>query len=98
MLQLSDPVFTGKGADLKMTETEPGRAFALTLTLPAGFTVPPKENVEVRVKSNRASRPWIIVPVLQMQSEEEAVAAEDGGSPVAPASAGQGSAPSGTSK
>ena len=91
-LQLSDPVVSGKGAGVKLAETEPGRAFALTLTLPAGFRIQQNETVEVRVKSNRPSSPWITVPVLQYEGGDDPDVSGPGSSPVAPTNAGQGGA------
>jgi hypothetical protein len=89
-LRLSEPVITGKGAGVKLAETEPGREFALTLTLPAGFRIQQNETVEVRVKSNRPSSPWIIVPVLQYEGGDDSDVSGPGSSPVAPTNAAPG--------
>ena len=91
-LQLSEALFTGKGAAVKLTETEPGRAFALTLTLPAGFRIQQNETVELRVKSNRPTSPWITVPVLQYEGGDDSEVSGPGNSVVVPTNAAPGGA------
>jgi hypothetical protein len=61
---LSDPAINAKGADVQLREIQPGRLFALTVTLPAGFKFEPGQTVEATLKSNHPQLPVIKVPVF----------------------------------
>jgi hypothetical protein len=64
-LTLSEPVVNAKGVDVQLKETEPGRAFAVTLSFPVGFEIAQGERVELSVKSSHPQFPTIKVPVIQ---------------------------------
>lgn len=65
-LALSDPSITAHDASVQLKELQTGRAFALTLSLPAGFQIQPGDTVEATVKSSHPKFPIIKVPVKQM--------------------------------
>jgi hypothetical protein len=64
-LVLSEASINASGAAVQLLELQPGRLFNLILTFPAGFQVPPGEEIGARVKSNHPQFPYVTVPVLQ---------------------------------
>lgn len=64
-IALSDPAVNAEGVAVQMKAMEPGRAFSLTLTFPAGFEIAPGQNVELSVKTDHPQFPIFKVPVLQ---------------------------------
>lgn len=64
-LALSDPAVNAKGVEVQLKESEPGRAFAVTLNFPAGFEIAQGEKVELSVKSDHPQFPVIRVAVIQ---------------------------------
>jgi hypothetical protein len=87
-LQLSKPVFPEKGVDVKLTETQPGREFVLSVGFPPGFKLTAKDKAEIRMQSNRPSRPWVTVPVVQLDNEDDAGTPGAAGTPSATPSPG----------
>ena len=65
-LALSDPESSDKRVNLELKEISPGRVFQLVAGFPPGFQLVPGGRIELKVKSNIAERPLIIVPVTQM--------------------------------
>ena len=55
---LSDPTVNVPGAKVSIRESQPGRVYALSLDLPAGFETP-GQRMEVTVKSSYAKFPLI---------------------------------------
>jgi hypothetical protein len=64
-LALSEPGLTVPGAEVGLREVEPGRRFDLGVTFPIGFSSPPNEVVQVRVKTSNRLFPLIKIPVYQ---------------------------------
>jgi Protein of unknown function (DUF1573) len=64
-LVLYEPSLDCPGAQIQLRELRPGRVSQLVLTFPAGFRIPPNQQLEARVRSNLAQEPVIRVPVLQ---------------------------------
>ncbi len=73
-LVLSEPSLNAPGSRIYSREIQPGRAFQLVLTFPAGFRIPPGQQMEARVRSNLAQTPVIRVPVLQTEAETDLTA------------------------
>jgi len=66
-LALSAPAINVPGVAMRLQETQPGRAFNLTLDFPVGFLAPPGQKTEVTVKSNHAKFPLLKMPVYQIE-------------------------------
>ena len=67
VLVLTEPAVNVPGAEAHLQETQPGRAFNLTVDFPVGFQAKLGQKVEVTVKSNHPKFPLIQVPVFQPQ-------------------------------
>lgn len=64
-LTLSSPEISDPAVAIQMREAEPGRAFELTLTYPAGYTIGQAGRIELKLKSNHPRFPVITVPIVQ---------------------------------
>lgn len=64
-LTLSDASINLEGASVSLKEIQPGRVFALSVSVPAGTQLQNAERVVATVKSNHPRFPVIQVPVLQ---------------------------------
>ncbi|HEV2393780.1 MAG TPA: DUF1573 domain-containing protein [Verrucomicrobiae bacterium] len=66
-LTLSDPTVNAPGApvQVQVQEMQPGRLYAVQLTFPAGFEIPPGQHVAFTAKSNNPHVPLIQVPIFQ---------------------------------
>ena len=63
-LALSDASVNVPGAEVRVQETQPGRLFSVTVSLPAGFETNPDQKVAMTVKSNHPKYSLITVPVI----------------------------------
>jgi hypothetical protein len=70
-LHLSNAVFSTKGVDVKMDETQPGRIFTVTLSFPPGFDHVGKP-MELTLDSSAPQMPVIKVAVNQMPRQVRA--------------------------
>lgn len=64
-MKLSDPVVNGKGVDVQINETEPGKQASVTLTFPPGFMLALGEKVQLSLKTGLEPLPTFEVPVFQ---------------------------------
>jgi len=64
-LSLSDLKVDYPGAEIRLTETVPGRVFSLALTLPEGFQLKEDQKAAITMKSNHPKFPMITIPVIQ---------------------------------
>jgi len=64
-LKLSDAAVDNKDAELKLTETNPGKTFSATVTFPQGFDMGQGKKVEFSVKSDNPKFAVIKVPISQ---------------------------------
>jgi Protein of unknown function (DUF1573) len=74
-LVLSEPSINAKGPIVWLGELQPGRLFELNVNFPAGFSAPPGEQLEARIKSNHPQFSSLIVPVLPALVDEPAATA-----------------------
>ena len=65
-LKLSEPAVDAKGAEVQLTEPNPGRAFTATLTFPVGFELAGGAKAEFTVKTDHPKFPLIKVPISQL--------------------------------
>jgi hypothetical protein len=63
--QLSNPVFSAKGVDVQLAESQPGKIYTVTLSFPPGFEAQGKP-MELSLTSSSSKMPVIKVPVHQM--------------------------------
>jgi hypothetical protein len=68
-LALSDPEASDKRISVELKETTPGRAFQLAAVFPPGFQIVPGQQAQVKIKSNNAENPVIVVPIRQVQRQ-----------------------------
>ena len=64
-LLLTEPSVNLPGVDIKLNEIQPGRVFNITLSFPAGFSLPPGDPVALTMKSSNQRMPLVKVPILQ---------------------------------
>ncbi len=64
-LTLSEPTVNAQGVDVEVKETQPGRLFAVTLSFPEGFQIPPGENEALTIKTSHPQYPALRVPIIQ---------------------------------
>jgi hypothetical protein len=64
-LELTDAAINLEGATVSLKPLQPGRLFALQVSLPAGLQLPPTQRVAVTVKSNHPKHPVLTVPLYQ---------------------------------
>jgi hypothetical protein len=88
-LKLSDAAVDAKGAEVQLTEPNPGRAFTATMTFPQGFDLAQGSKAEFTVKSDHPKFPLIKVPITQLPKPVVApvVPVAQPPTPAAPASA-----------
>jgi hypothetical protein len=79
-LRVSNAVFSAKGVDVQVNETQPGRVFTVTLSFPPGFEANGKP-MELLLNSSSPQMPVIKIPVNQQPRVVHPVA------PVKPAAA-----------
>ena len=65
VVALSEPAVNAKDVTAELKELEPGRAFSVALSFPAGFEIAPGQTAELSVKSNHPQFPVIKVPITQ---------------------------------
>jgi hypothetical protein len=63
--QISDVKVNIPGAEVKLTEIQPGRVANLTITFPAGFQLKQGERNEISFATSHPKYPHITVPILQ---------------------------------
>jgi len=78
---LSNPVFSAKGVDVELNESQPGKVFTVTLTFPPGFESNGRP-MELTLDSSSPQMPLIKVPVNQLPRQPHPI------TPVKPATAG----------
>ena len=66
-LVVSNAQINVPGAEVTVREMQPGRVFALSLSLPAGLKIEPGQNVALTVSSSHPKYPILRVPLLQPQ-------------------------------
>ena len=70
---------------LRMDEMQPGKFFAFTLTFPEGYTLPPSQRIDLKVKTNHPRYPLITVPIMpSSRPAASATAPRVPGAPVSP--------------
>jgi hypothetical protein len=67
-LVLSESAINVPGATITVQETQPGRAFFVSVNFPAGLQISPNQQVELTIKSNHPKFALIKVPVYQPQA------------------------------
>jgi hypothetical protein len=53
------------GAEIKIQENQPGRAFTASITFPSGYEVPQGQGALLTIKSSHPNYPVIKVPITQ---------------------------------
>jgi hypothetical protein len=66
-LALSDPMASDERVGVTIKEINPGRVFQLAAVFPPGFRIVPGRQALVKIKSDNAERPVIVVPIYQAQ-------------------------------
>jgi len=62
-LKLTGPQLNAKGVEYEVKETEPGKAFDINFTFPAGYQYPADTNLEFNVNSSNEQMPVVRIPV-----------------------------------
>jgi hypothetical protein len=83
-LALSDPMASDEKIGVTIKEINPGRVFQLAAVFPPGFKIVPGRQVQVKIKSDSAERPVIVVPIYQSQPPPAQPKAMDKNSPPPP--------------
>jgi hypothetical protein len=64
-VSLSEGRVNAPGVDVRLQETQPGRAFTLTVVFPPDFQVQPGQKAELSLRTTHPLFPTLTVPVLQ---------------------------------
>jgi len=69
-LHVSNAVFSAKGVDVQVNETQPGKVFTVTLSFPPGFDAQGRP-MQLTLNSSSPQMPLITVPVNQMPRQPQ---------------------------
>lgn len=65
---ISEATVNAEGVKVLTTESQPGKAFSISLEFPAGFQMPVGKPMELTVKTSHPKKPEIKVPITQLST------------------------------
>jgi hypothetical protein len=69
LLTLSEATVNAAGVGVQVNTMQPNKLYSVQLTFPAGFQIPPSQQVKFTAKTSLPQYPLITVPVIQMQPQ-----------------------------
>jgi len=83
--QISDANIDIPGAEVRITETQPGRLYTLTVVLPRDLKIKPGDTARITARSSHPKVPLINIPIIQNYGVSQRSEASEGQSqPVVP--------------